>query len=182
MEMSVKRKLCLWPIIRKPRKEPFENRPSSHFLCSAFLFRAFHVVLLKFWSSALSLNAALLSPVWWEWRGRVGITSLSDGQVKSVQTHSWAGRVIGGARSLYSLLLTLNRSKAGVCGPLSASGAAAAAAAAPVERHRAAASALDRWTGWDVPAHLHQTRDRRRAAEACVSGKKKKIAEALFFY
>lgn len=81
--------------------------------------------------------------------------------------HQW------GFFSLSSVVV--NRSQAGAGGPLSATGAAAV----PVERHGAAASALDRWTGWDVPAHLHPTRDRRRAAEARVSGKKNRVKSHL---
>lgn len=64
----------------------------------------------------------------------------------------------------------VNRSKAGAGGSLSA----ARGAALPVEWHRAPASALDRRTGWDVPAHLHPSRDSRGDAEARVSGRKGK--------
>lgn len=47
---------------------------------------------------ALHLNAALLSPVWWGWRGRgrAGGAGRTDGQVASVQSRSRAGRVPGG--------------------------------------------------------------------------------------
>lgn len=56
----------------------------------------------------------------------------------------------------------------------SVSRAGAGRALSAVERDGAAASALDRWIGRDVPAHLHPTRDRRGAAEAGVPGRREK--------
>lgn len=69
---------------------------------------------------------------------------------------------------LSSAVLRWNRSKTGAGGTLSA-----------VERDGASASALDRWIGRDVPAHLHPTRDRRRAAEAGVPGRRRKYFNAI---
>lgn len=54
----------------------------------------------------------------------------------------------------------------------SVSQAGASRALSAVERDGAAASALDRWIGRDVPAHLHPTRDRRGAAEASLPGRR----------
>lgn len=64
---------------------------------------------------------------------------------------------------LSSAVLKWNRSNTGASRGLSA-----------VERDGASASALDRWIGRDVPAHLHPTRDRRGAAEAGLPGRRKK--------
>lgn len=109
----------------------------------------------------LDVNAAALIGVEGEVRSCVRLCNFTHSSGVSVHLLS---RAVGS--TFVHIQRRENRSQAGAAGQLSD----IRAAAISVGRRRAAASALDRRAGRDVPAHLHPPRDRRESAEACLPG------------